>query len=322
MKAKSLPSILNDVIGPVMRGPSSSHTAASWRIAVTGLMILNDELESALIEMEKRGIWASNYREQGTALGMDGGLLGIEMTDERIVNAQQLAREQGIAIEYRISSFEADHTNTVRITLKGKSEKQVVLKAISTGGGMFGIIAVDGHAVDIRGDSYHLIIRARPGFDAGSLQAESGMPGGKYRVHTSVQDRETLIQLSSPEPFSEKNRQEISGLEGVESVSLVAAILPVLSGNETQFSFTDLPSLMEFASDTGGKEYTLGELGLMYESNRSGLGEEELKARMLTLIGIIEGGIASGLKGTRYADRMLHQQSDLVEKAAAAGKIH
>jgi L-serine dehydratase len=288
-------------------------------MSVTGLQILNEKLDSALIEMEQRSIWASNFREQGTALGIDGGLLGIDMTDERIVYAEQLAEEQGIKIEYRISSFKAGHTNTVRLTLRGKSGKRVVLLAISTGGGMYRIISCDGHRVDIRGDSYHLIIRARPGFDAGKLRTDSGIPAWKYRLNTSLQDAEMLIQLTSPEPFTLKDREKISGLKDVDSVSLVEPILPVVSGRETEFRFTDLPSLMEFARDT---EYSLGELGLMYESSRSGLGRSELLAKMKMLIGIIEGGINRGLKGTRYADRILQQQSDRIEKAAAAGIIH
>jgi L-serine dehydratase len=57
-------SIFNDVTGPVMRGPSSSHTAASWRIARTCLDILNEPLKEALIEFDENGAWATNYREQ------------------------------------------------------------------------------------------------------------------------------------------------------------------------------------------------------------------------------------------------------------------
>jgi L-serine dehydratase len=68
-------SIFNDVLGPVMRGPSSSHTAASWRIAVIAVRILDDELQRALVEFDRHGVWASNYVEQGTALGMNAGLL-------------------------------------------------------------------------------------------------------------------------------------------------------------------------------------------------------------------------------------------------------
>ena len=62
------PSIFNDVIGPVMRGPSSSHTAASWRIARICLDILNEPLKNAVVEFDKDGAWATNYREQGTAM--------------------------------------------------------------------------------------------------------------------------------------------------------------------------------------------------------------------------------------------------------------
>ena len=52
---KKLPGIFNDVIGPVMRGPSSSHTAASWRIAKTAVDILNDRLVKALVEFDRDG---------------------------------------------------------------------------------------------------------------------------------------------------------------------------------------------------------------------------------------------------------------------------
>ena len=58
-----LPGIFNDVIGPIMRGPSSSHTAASWRIAKMSMDILNEPLKKALVDFDINGAWASNYRE-------------------------------------------------------------------------------------------------------------------------------------------------------------------------------------------------------------------------------------------------------------------
>ena len=65
-----LSGIFDDVIGPVMLGPSSSHTAASWRIAMSCPEILNENLKSALIEFDPEGAWAPNYREQGTCMGI------------------------------------------------------------------------------------------------------------------------------------------------------------------------------------------------------------------------------------------------------------
>ena len=64
----NMPGIFNDVIGPVMRGPSSSHTAASWRIARVCLDILNEPLKKAVIAFDEKGAWAANYVEQGTVI--------------------------------------------------------------------------------------------------------------------------------------------------------------------------------------------------------------------------------------------------------------
>jgi L-serine dehydratase len=144
---KKLPGIFNDVIGPVMRGPSSSHTAASWRIARTALDIFNGDLKKALIEFDRDGAWAPNYREQGTCMGIEGGLLGLSMTDERMKDTESCAREQGIAIDYKVSSYPTKHPNTVRLSLLGDSQKKVEIVAVSAGGGSFEIQSIDGFEV-------------------------------------------------------------------------------------------------------------------------------------------------------------------------------
>ena len=318
MKEVFLPSILNDVIGPVMRGPSSSHTAASWRMARIGLQILDDELDTALIELKAGSIWASNYREQGTAMGMDGGLLGIDMTDERIMNPDQIAKEKGVLIEYRISRFEADHTNTVRITLRGKSGRNIVLKAISSGGGMFVVTDCNGYNVELRGDSYDLIIQTTPDFEKKAKDSLSRLFTGKHKISLVSGAIGTLIQVKSPQPFEKNIREKVSKLYGVEQVSLIDPILPVVSGNESEFRFTDVPSMLAFARH---KNLSLGELGMMYEISRSGLTKEELVARMNSLIKIIEGGIAKSLEGTYYRDRILQQQSNKIGQAENEGRI-
>ena len=99
-------SIFNDVIGPIMRGPSSSHTAAGWRVANMAVQILNAPLASALIEFDKDGQWATNFEEQGTVLGMNGGLLNIDMADNQMKRTHAIAAERGIEIKYEISSYE------------------------------------------------------------------------------------------------------------------------------------------------------------------------------------------------------------------------
>ncbi|MDC1227062.1 serine dehydratase, partial [Algibacter sp.] len=134
---KNRPGIFNNVIGPIMRGPSSSHTAASWRAAKICIDILNEPLIKAIVDFDKDGAWAPNYKEQGTTIGIEGGLLGIEMCDNQIKNTEQIANEKGISIQYEINSYQTNHVNTFRLALEGAHGKKTQVTAISIGGGSF-----------------------------------------------------------------------------------------------------------------------------------------------------------------------------------------
>ena len=218
MKTKRFPSIFNDVIGPVMRGPSSSHTAASWRIAKLCVELLNEELDEALIEFDKSGAWAPNYREQGTAMGMDGGLLGIDIRDERIIRPELIAKEKGIHIEYQISSFETDHGNTVRLTLKGKSGKTIRVIAVSTGGGMFEIRQYNEHGTSIQGDNYHLFVHTDKGFGEKDREIIQGLLPARTFVSWSENDHGGVIQARSSDAFPGHSIKRIAASAGIGEV--------------------------------------------------------------------------------------------------------
>jgi L-serine dehydratase len=156
-----LPSIFNDVIGPVMRGPSSSHTAASWRIARTCLDILKEPLKKAIIDFDTNSIWSLNYREQGTVMGINGGLLGFEITDSLMADTEKMAEKMGILISYEINSFPTKHTNTVRLLLEGISGRNIQVVAVSLGGGSFEIQQIDGFDVSISGDYFELLVQSK-----------------------------------------------------------------------------------------------------------------------------------------------------------------
>lgn len=311
-KAEGLPSIFNDVIGPVMRGPSSSHTAASWRIAILCIQLLNDELAEALIEFDENGAWAPNYREQGTAMGLDGGLLGIDIRDERIIHPELIASEKGVHIKYQISNFKTDHGNTVRLTLKGRSGKSIQVIAISTGGGMFEITNYNEHKTSIKGDSHHLFILTEKGLGQKDIEIVQGLLPADTFVSWTENNHEGLIQAKSPDPFPELTLKTIGDSAGFKEVISTAPILPIISGRELDFPFTDVDGMLEYANSN---DLSLGKLGLIYEACRSGLSEDDLILKMKDLIQIIEEGIVRGLAGTKYEDRILQQQSNLIEKA-------
>jgi len=312
---KKLPSIFNDVIGPVMRGPSSSHTAASWRIAKCCLDILGEPLKKALIDFDKDGAWAPNFREQGTAMGIEAGLLDLEITDERMKNTSQVAIQQGISIQYEIKSFSTKHANTVRLLLNGVCGKQIQVVAASLGGGSFEIQRINGIEVDISGDYYELLI-----FDKVSElkldELKTECPQIKVVSQSPISGG--LINIKSSKKITPDTIDRIKEKLKVDEVILVNSVLPIIAGFESEIPYSTLSSLLIYAEK---ESLSLGELGLIYEKCQSGLSKEQLFDKMRTLVEIIENSIEVGLNGTVYKDRILHQQAHLIEKAAKAGKI-
>ncbi len=311
-----LPGIFNDVIGPVMRGPSSSHTAASWRIARVGLDILSEPLLKALIEFDRDGAWAPNYREQGTTMGIDGGLLGLDITDEKMKVAESYASEKGILIEYKISLFPTNHANTVRLTLTGISQNKVEIIAVSLGGGSFEIRSVDGFPVSLFGDLYGMMIFTKNKPDI-SDELKTRFPS---EVDFSTQRKDDVIkyELKSSNPFSSELINQLLAFPEIDKVAVINPIMPVIAGKHTELPFTTIQSLIDYADENS---LDLGDLGLIYEKCISGISEAELMNKMRELIQIIHKSIDTGLGGTHYADRILQQQSHLIGKAVNEGKI-
>jgi L-serine dehydratase len=311
-----LPGIFNDVIGPVMRGPSSSHTAASWRIARTCLNILCEPIKKAVIEFDKDGAWASNYKEQGTAMGFEGGLLSLDIIDDRIKNTEQIASEKGIVISYEINSFPTKHTNTVRLSLEGTFGKKIQVVAVSLGGGSFEIQQLDGFEVKIRGDYYELLILNKD--NKLNLDNIKKILPKNISMFQSLSSSGSLINLKSSKKIPDDFMNRLNENYEFDKTVSVNPILPIVSGNETELPFTTIPSLLKYSEE---ENLDLGELGVIYEKCQSGLSELELNSRMQIIIEVIEKSIDTGMQGTKYEDRILHQQSHLIDKAKNASKI-
>jgi L-serine dehydratase len=87
-------------------------------------------------------------------LGIDGGLLGLEMTDNLMKQTEQVAAKRGISIIYEVNSFKTKHVNTVRLNLNGINGRRIEALAASLGGGAFEIQELNGFKVSIRGNYY------------------------------------------------------------------------------------------------------------------------------------------------------------------------
>ena len=142
---------LFDVLGPVMIGPSSSHTAGAARIGYTAQKLLGDIPAEADIGLY--GSFATTGRGHGTDRALVAGLLGLRPDDPRLPDSFALAEEAGMKFTIHPVELRAAHPNTAVLTLKSRTGRTLTLKAASVGGGRIRVTEIDGVPADFGGDS-------------------------------------------------------------------------------------------------------------------------------------------------------------------------
>ena len=131
----AISSIFNDVLGPVMRGPSSSHSAAACRIGLLLHDLMKGVITDVVIDYDPNGSLVTTHESQGTDMGLYGGLLGWQADDVRMMKYKDHIETSGIHIKVNYLSYGAKHPNNYRISISNPSTTHT-MSAISTGGGM------------------------------------------------------------------------------------------------------------------------------------------------------------------------------------------
>ena len=194
-----------EVIGPIMIGPSSSHTAAAVRIGQISLAIMGESVVEAIIQLH--GSYALTGKGHGTDKAIIGGLLGYDAADERIKESFAIAKERGMKVKFqKVDLGEDYHPNTLRLLLAGLSGMHFEITAVSVGGGNISIIEINGLPIQLSGE-YHTLITIhndRPGIvaKASALIAQSKV--NISTMHVSRQRRGGLaamaVEMDQPLP--------------------------------------------------------------------------------------------------------------------------
>jgi len=146
-----------DIIGPVMVGPSSSHTAGACRLGLIARDLVSGTPERALIELH--GSFARTGEGHGTDKAIVGGLLGFRPDDERLRDALGIMEREGLDYRFEKTTLGEEpevHPNTVRITVTRQHRHHVMLGA-SLGAGRIKVSEIDGFPVEVDG-SHHTIV--------------------------------------------------------------------------------------------------------------------------------------------------------------------
>ena len=145
-----------DILGPIMIGPSSSHTAGAARLGKIARSIAGEDI--AEVTFMLHGSFAKTYRGHGTDRALVAGILGMEPSDERLRNSLDIAKEKNIKFLFKEADLGDVHPNTVKFIMRTVNDNYCEVMGSSVGGGSIQIIEVNDNEVDFTGIYETLIV--------------------------------------------------------------------------------------------------------------------------------------------------------------------
>jgi L-serine dehydratase len=214
-----------DIIGPVMIGPSSSHTAGAARIGRVARRLLGEAPVRADVGLY--GSFASTYRGHGTDRAIAAGLLDMGVDDPRLRDALELARASSLQIHFHPIELRDAHPNTAVVRAEGVG-RAVEVEAASVGGGAIRVVRLDGLPVDFSGDSNTIVIRHRdePGVIAqvSGLLAGQGVNIATMQVFRSRAGGDAVMVLEVDELPEDGAMGRFGSVRGVRDATLMRKI--------------------------------------------------------------------------------------------------
>ena len=215
-----------DILGPVMIGPSSSHTAGAARLGKVARSVAGDEVVKVTFYLH--GSFAKTYKGHGTDRALVAGILGMEPSDIRLRDSLEIAKGEGLEFEFIETDLGDAHPNTVKFVMETKKGNHCEVVGSSIGGGSIQITEVNGNKVEFTGDYPTLIISHQdvPG-------AVSNVTSILYKEHINIAFMKVFRKQRGKgatmvfEVDNRLNDDVIDEIKGIDSISRVIRINPV-----------------------------------------------------------------------------------------------
>ncbi len=215
-----------DILGPVMIGPSSSHTAGAARIGLITRALLGKPPVKAQILLH--GSFAKTYKGHGTDKAMIAGILGMKTDDERIRFSPEVAAQEGLAVEIITGELEGAHPNTAEITLADCDGGQVSLRGSSIGGGNIQITRINGMEVSLTGRHTTLIVlhRDAPGTIAAvtEIMAEHNVNICNFCLSRKTKGGQAVMTIEMDGSFGPELNEKTRKLPNIYSSTMLQPI--------------------------------------------------------------------------------------------------
>ena len=206
-----------DVMGPVMVGPSSSHTAGTARLGRVAREILNED--PVEVHFHLHPPLASTYRGHGSDFALVGGSIGLNVDDPRIPEAIRIAEQMGVTIEFAEEDQCDVHPNTVRIAIRGVAREAEIIGS-SIGGGVIEVFKINGFQTRFKGDSPTLLLfyRDRPGMisEVTRIIAEEAINIASLYCSRKQRGKDAFMQVDVDSPVSTAAIRRICALPDMD----------------------------------------------------------------------------------------------------------
>jgi L-serine dehydratase len=205
-----------DVMGPVMVGPSSSHTAGTARLGRVAREILDDD--PVEVHFFLHPPLASTYRGHGSDFALTGGAIGLDVDDPQIPEAIRIAEQKGVTVEFAEEDLGEVHPNTVRVAIRGATREAEIIGS-SIGGGVIEVFKINGFQARFKGDSPTLLLfyRDRPGMiaEVANIIADEGINIASLYCSRKQRGKDAFMQVDVDSPLSDAALKRICSVVDV-----------------------------------------------------------------------------------------------------------
>lgn len=307
-------SIFNHVLGPIMRGPSSSHTAGAFHIACLVRSILGDAPLQVVCSFDPDGSYAHTYAQQGADRAFALGLLGLPLTDERFFEALELAPATGLDLQFEVRVIPgSDHPNTVHIRATSGDDQALEILARSIGGGDIELTELNGWPVLFNGAAHELVVEADQDSLNDVLAKVAGL--GKLLAQPTAQLRNgtALLLASRTEAASAAQLAELRRQPGVSRLQQARPVYFVQPGSLLFASATEMVALAE------QQGLSLGRIALAYEAELLEREPVEVVDEMMRRFAVMEAAVSRGLDPGFQGMQLLAPSAGSIFRAASEG---
>lgn len=299
-----------------MRGPSSSHTAGAYFIGKIARSLLNDKVKKAVITFDPGGSYARTYREQSADLSFACGLVGIELVDNLFFKALEVARKDGVDIDFRIEKLERpDHPNALEMALTSEKGEKLRLRAASVGGGSVEIKGLEDWEVYFTGTFHELAVETEAASEQKIVEKLACCPGLQEKPEVQRQGNRVLISVRSRELFPPDLLREMRLISEVMKTWIIKPVCPVIKREPL---FHSAAEMIEQATQC---QLSLGELALAYEAKALGISKDEVVREARRRFDIMRQAVHQGLELERETIQLLRASAGNIFRLENQGKL-